>query len=77
MSINGGKCPFCNGELKQGIVEAMTVWSLLNTNTLVRFLEKEDENKIIKKSAIKLNIRGDGYYCEECMKVVAVFKEKY
>lgn len=77
MSINDGKCPFCNGHLKQGVVEAMTAGSLLNTNTLVRFFDKEDENKIIKKSAIKLNIRGEGHYCEECMKVITVFNEKY
>ena len=52
MSINKGECPFCNGKLKQGIIEATTAGSLLNINTLVRFWEKEDENKIIKKNAI-------------------------
>ena len=70
------KCPFCNGELKEGIIEALTVGSLLNTNTLVRFYSKEDENKMIKRNAIQLSIKGKGYYCEQCMKVTAVIDKK-
>lgn len=74
--ISDRKCPFCNGELKEGIVETLTAGSLLNTNTLVRFFPKDEENKMIKRNAIQLRISGNGYYCEECMKVIAVFEEK-
>ena len=28
------------------------------------------------KDAVKLQIKAEGYYCEECMKVFAVFEEK-
>ena len=29
-----------------------------------------------KKGYVKLHIKAEGYYCDECMKVFAVFEER-
>lgn len=35
-----------------------------------------NETKIIQKNSISLCLQGTGYYCEECMKVFAVFEQR-
>jgi len=73
------KCPKCGYELKRGVVEAKNAGSLTQSLTMVTWYPEEYKGKLIKKSKdiINLELTADGYYCDECMKVYAVFEEKY
>ena len=37
---------------------------------------EESKGKIGKKGSVKLQLKAEGYYCDECMKVYSVFEEK-
>jgi hypothetical protein len=69
------KCPECGNELKKGVVEATNTSSLL-TFTMVSWYPEEYNGKFVKKDAVHLKLKADGYYCDECMKVYATFEEK-
>lgn len=75
---SGMKCPECGNELKRGVVEARDAGSLTQSLTMVDWYPEEYKEKMIKKrkDIINLGLKADGYYCDECMKVYAVFEEK-
>lgn len=70
------ECPECGNKLKKGIIEAKDAGSLTQSLTMMTWYPKESEGKMIKKGTITLRLKGDGYYCDECMKVFAAFDEK-
>ncbi|KIR03829.1 hypothetical protein P261_02644 [Lachnospiraceae bacterium TWA4] len=70
------KCPICGNEMKKGKVEAGTTGSITNASTSVKWFSEEELKKKFMRKGINLRINGEGYYCEECMKVVAIFDEK-
>lgn len=71
------KCPFCNGELKKGKIEVSDLKTLFNTNCVVNFVPDQDQGKIIRKNAISLRTKADGYYCDECEQFFGVFEQRY
>lgn len=72
------KCPECGQEMKKGFVEARTAGSLLNTGTIVNWYPDDQKGKVfIKRHAVSLPIDTEGWYCEDCMQVVAIFQQKF
>lgn len=70
------KCPECGNECKKGFVEVKDAGSLTQSLTMATWYPEENEGKRLKKDAVKLHTKAQGYYCDECMKVFAVFEEK-
>lgn len=74
------KCPECGKECPKGVVEAqdMGILTQLTTQltTLLSWCPDDQKGKFIKKGVVNLKLYGEGYYCDECMKVFAVFQEK-
>lgn len=70
------KCPECGKELQKGIIEAQDAKSLTQMTTMVTWYPEEEKRKWIRKGAINLRLKGEGYYCDECMKVFSIFEEK-
>lgn len=70
------KCPECGNECKKGTIEAKDAGSITQLFTVVSWYPDEEKNKMIRKNAVTLDLYGEGWYCEECMKVFAAFKEK-
>ena len=69
-------CPECGKECKKGIIEAKDAGSITQMFTVVSWYPDEEKNKMIRKNAVLLDLYGEGWYCEECMKVFAAFNEK-
>lgn len=68
------KCPYCGKGMKKGKVKITD--ALLNiTNNVLWYPEEELANKI-KRNYVKLTFDAEGYYCDECMKVVSIFDER-
>jgi len=70
------KCPECGNECIKGFVEIKDAGSLTQALTMATWYPEENKAKKIKRDGIDLQIKADGYYCEECMKVYVVFEEK-
>jgi hypothetical protein len=70
------KCPECGNELKKGVIEAKDTGSITQMFTMLNWYPVECKGKLVKKDAINLRLKADGYYCDECMKVYAAFEEK-
>lgn len=70
------KCPECGKEMKKGLVEIRD-GHLLLSSVVVSWCPEEEQKKFYKKNAISLGQKAEGYYCDECMKVFAVFEERY
>lgn len=70
------KCPECGKECPKGVIEAQDMGSLTQLSTLLSWCPDDQKGKFIRKGVVNLNLYGEGYYCDECMKVFAVFKEK-
>ena len=61
-------CPECGKECRKGFIEAKEIGSITQFFTSVIWYP-EDET-------VHLSLHGEGYYCDECMKVFAAFDEK-
>lgn len=70
------KCPECGNEMKKGVVEAKDTGSITQFFELVSWYPEEYKDKMIKKNMVNLRLKAEGYYCDECMKVYAIFEEK-
>lgn len=51
--------------------------TLFNTGCYVNFVPEEDEGKFIRKNAVSLRQKADGYYCDACVHFFGVFEQKY
>lgn len=69
-------CPECGKEMKKGLVEIRD-GHLLLSSVVVSWCPEEEQKKFYRKNAINLGQKAEGYYCDECMKVFAVFEERY
>ncbi len=67
-------CPVCGNKMKKGTVEVID--GRLVSATALGWYPDEEKTKFIRKNAISLSLKGEGYYCDECMKVFAVFDER-
>lgn len=68
------KCPFCSKEMKSGGVKVID--SMLNIFNNVVWYPEEELKKKVKKNYVNLKFNAEGYYCDECMKVVSIFDQK-
>ena len=68
------KCPECGKEMEAGFVQASTAGSLTDSSTMVTWYPKDQKGKLLKKKGISLRLKGDSWYCDECMKVYAAFE---
>ena len=66
-------CPWCRRETKKGAVTASG-----GTPFAVRvvFYPQEEEGHLVKKQAIPLTKKAEGYYCEHCHAAFACFEEE-
>jgi len=70
-------CPYCGDEMKKGEVQTgSAVNRMLRSGDSVLWIPEEDCAKIIPKKTINLATVAEGYYCEQCVKVVAIFDER-
>lgn len=69
------KCPECGNEMKKGTV-VVTDGHMLIPRCIVTWVLEEEQKKFIRKNAIGLGLKAEGYYCDECMKVFAAFEER-
>lgn len=70
------KCPICGKELEEGFVEARHAASLTNSGTMVTWYPKDQRGKLFKRHSVTLPIDAEGWYCDTCMQVFAVFEQK-
>ena len=69
------KCPECGKECRKGVIEARDGGNTQLFVSVIWYPEEEaDEN--LRKGTIHLSLSGEAYYCDECMKVFAAFREK-
>lgn len=69
------KCPECGRAMKKGFVEVVDLTHPIVPMVAVSFCPNEDKGKIIRKHAISLKLNAEGYYCDKCEKVVAIFEK--
>ncbi len=69
------KCPECNKEMKKGEIKA-SGGTLTEFGTSLGWFPDESKGKLLKKGAVSLKLYGEGWYCDECMKVFASFDER-
>ncbi len=70
------KCPECGNEMIRGFVEVKDTASLTQRDTMVTWYPEEEQGKLFKKNRIYLSLKAEGYYCDECMKVIAILEER-
>lgn len=70
------QCPECGNEVKKGVVEVREVGSLTQFFTSAAWFSDEEHKKKFGRKSVNLRLNAEGYYCDECMKVFAVFEEK-
>lgn len=70
------KCPECGNECQNGFVQARDAGSFTQSLSMVTWYPEANKGKMIKKGAISLRLNAEGFYCDKCMKVYAVFEEK-
>ena len=70
-------CPYCNKEMEKGEVQ---VGSFLDAKLFkggnVIWIPEKDSKKMIPKNTINLYGIAEGYYCNQCIKVVAIFEDR-
>ena len=67
-------CPYCLKEMKKGGVKVIDTSN--NMYSSVLWYPEEELNRKIKINWVELDFKAEGYYCDECMKVVSIFEEK-
>lgn len=71
------KCPYCGKEMKTGKVKVGDIiGNLLKSGEVVTYIPEEECGKMIPKNTINLDINAEGYYCDTCQKVVAIFSKR-
>lgn len=40
-------------------------------------MPEEDEGKLVRKNAVALRQKADGYYCDECVQFFGLFEQRY
>lgn len=71
------KCPYCGKEMKKGKVKiGDTIGNLLKAGEVATYIPEEECGKLLPKNTLNLDINAEGFYCESCKKVVAVFSER-
>ena len=66
------KCPECGKECKKGEIYGR----MRHIYTALDWYPEEESNYPFYKEPVRLSLQGEGYYCEDCMIVFAVFEEE-
>lgn len=71
-------CPYCGEDMKKGCVEVRDGSEFINLGIgiVVSWMPEDERKKILRKNAVHLNTKGEGYYCEKCKKTVAILDER-
>ncbi len=71
-------CPYCGEDMKRGYVEVRdgSEFIKLGIGIVVSWMPEDERKKIVRKNAVNLNTKGEGYYCEKCRKAVALLDER-
>ncbi|MCR5625536.1 MAG: PF20097 family protein [Lachnospiraceae bacterium] len=64
------KCPNCNEEMKKGVV-IVDNGEMSDVTLTLNWYPDSERNKKNKKGSVPLALKGEGYYCDNCMKVYA------
>ncbi|MBE5944393.1 MAG: hypothetical protein E7258_05690 [Lachnospiraceae bacterium] len=72
------KCPYCGEDMKEGYVEVRDGSEFINLGIgiVISWMPRDEIKRIIRKNAVHLATKGEGYYCEKCHKAVAVLNER-
>ncbi|WP_295073966.1 hypothetical protein [Ruminococcus sp.] len=57
-------------------IEAKDGGSITQLFTSMIWYPEDEKDKMIRKNTVHLSLRGEGYYCDECMKAIGIFAEK-
>lgn len=68
------KCPECGNRMRKGKVEVIDIEHLLIPRVMTSWYPDEDKDKIFRKNIVHLKLEAEGYYCDKCEKVVAIFE---
>lgn len=68
------ECPNCGKEMEFGGVKVMDNKIISSSNVV--WYPQEELDKFYKRDYVELELKADGFYCDECMKVVAVFNQR-
>lgn len=71
------KCPYCERDMEKGEVQIGDAFqALLKSGGPVLWVPQNDCKKFLPKKTVSLIGNAEGYYCEQCAKVVAIFDER-
>ena len=62
--------------MERGFLEVKDTASLTQRDTMAIWYPEDEKGKFFKKGLVHLGLKAEGYYCKECMKVVAIFEER-
>ena len=69
------KCPKCGKNCKKGVVHARNPrMMVIDWPGDLRWYPEESAGKLLKSGEVQLSYEGEGFYCEDCEKVYAVFE---
>lgn len=70
-------CSYCEKEMQKGEVQIGDIFeSIFKSSGPVVWIAEDECKKILPKNTVHLKVKAEGYYCEQCGKVVATFEER-
>ena len=69
-------CPYCGKEMEKGEVQVGDAITALVKGGYVLWLSETEKKKMVPKNTVQLCGVAEGYYCDKCIKVVAIFNER-
>lgn len=70
-------CPSCGKEMQKGEVQSVDLLTnLFSHGESALWVPEEECKKALPKTSVTLNAVGEGYYCEDCGKVVGIFEKR-
>ncbi len=70
------KCPYCEKEMEKGEVQiGDIIEARLKTGGPVRWISEKECKKLLPKRTVPLTGKAEGYYCNQCQKVIGIFDE--
>lgn len=69
-------CPYCGKEMEKGEVQIGDSISALVRGGHAVWVPQKECKKILPKNTVNLKPTAEGYYCDQCVKVVAIFDDR-
>ena len=71
------KCPYCENVMEKGEVQVGDMFQVfLKSGGPVLWVPQKDCKKILPQKTVSLIGNAEGYYCDRCAKVVAIFDKR-